>query len=37
MVRDPLLTVESKITILFMFLGLTAWYLTQTFVDNEIS
>jgi hypothetical protein len=34
--RDPLLAPETKITLVFMVLGLTAWYLVQTFADNEL-
>lgn len=34
--RDPLLAPQTKITLVFMFLGLTAWYFVQTVAENEL-
>ncbi|MBC9986741.1 hypothetical protein C5B89_10905 [Haloferax sp. Atlit-47N] len=34
MTRDPLLTVEMKTTLAFMFLGLTSWYLAQRYLND---
>ena len=36
MPRDALLAAESKITLAFMFLGLTAWYLVGTVADSDL-
>lgn len=36
MARDPLLTIESKTTLVFMFLGLTAWYLVRIFAASDV-
>ncbi|GAB6860390.1 hypothetical protein ACFR97_09395 [Haloplanus litoreus] len=36
MARDALLDTETKIIVLFMFLGLTAWYLVQQVTANEL-
>jgi hypothetical protein len=35
MARETLLSVESKTTLVFMFLGLTAWYVLQLFIEND--
>jgi uncharacterized membrane protein YjjB (DUF3815 family) len=35
MARESLLSVESKTTLVFMFLGLTGWYVLQFFVEND--
>jgi hypothetical protein len=35
MARESLLSVESKTTLVFMFLGLTAWYVLQLFIEND--
>lgn len=34
MAPESLLTTETRITLLFMFLGLTAWYLVQPVTEN---
>ncbi|REA03847.1 hypothetical protein DEQ92_12135 [Haloferax sp. Atlit-6N] len=34
MTRDRLLSAETKTTLMFMFLGLTAWYLAQQYLGN---
>ncbi|ELZ79888.1 hypothetical protein C5C07_12940 [Haloferax sp. Atlit-4N] len=34
MTRDRLLSAETKTTLVFMFLGLTAWYLAQQYLGN---
>jgi hypothetical protein len=34
MVRASLLTTDTKITLVFMFLGLTGWYLIQGVTDS---
>ena len=36
MAREPLLTTETKTTLLFMFLGLTAWYLVRIFAPSDV-
>ena len=36
MARDPLLSTESKITLIFMFLGLTAWYLATEYANSDV-
>lgn len=36
MAPDTLLTTETKITLLFVFLGLTAWYLVGTVTSNPV-
>ena len=36
MARESLLTVKSKTTLVFMFLGLTAWYLVQIFAESDV-
>jgi hypothetical protein len=36
MARAPLLTTESKTTIVFMFLGLTTWYLVGIFAPSDV-
>ena len=35
MARGSLLSVESKTTLVFMFLGLTAWYVLQLFIESD--
>ncbi|MFC5970103.1 hypothetical protein ACFPYI_02050 [Halomarina salina] len=35
MARDPLLSTETKITLVFMAVGLTAWYLAGEFGDSS--
>jgi len=34
--REPLLTTETKTTLVFMFLGLTAWYLVRVFTASDV-
>ncbi|WP_049926596.1 hypothetical protein [Natronomonas moolapensis] len=36
MSRDALLAAETKITLAFMVLGLTAWYLVGTVADSDL-
>jgi len=36
MARDPLLSTETKITLVCMFLGLTAWYLATEYADSDV-
>ncbi|MFC7130793.1 hypothetical protein [Haloferax chudinovii] len=36
MARDSLLSAETKTTLAFMFLGLTAWYLAQQYLHDEV-
>ncbi|MFQ3284663.1 MAG: hypothetical protein ACI9TI_002414 [Natronomonas sp.] len=36
MPRDALLAPETKITLVFMFLGLTAWYLVGTVTESDL-
>ena len=36
MARDPLLNTETKITLVCMFLGLTAWYLATEYADSDV-
>jgi thiol:disulfide interchange protein len=36
MAREPLLTTETKTTLVFMFLGLTAWYLVRIFAASDL-
>ncbi|WP_336338343.1 hypothetical protein [Haloarcula brevis] len=36
MARDPLLTSETKVTLAFMFVGLTAWYAVRLFTANDL-
>ncbi|WP_251341486.1 hypothetical protein [Haloplanus halophilus] len=36
MARDALLTTETKVIVLFMVLGLTAWYLVQQVTTNSV-
>ncbi|WP_148415016.1 hypothetical protein [Haloferax sp. KTX1] len=36
MARDRLLSAETKTTLVFMFLGLTAWYLAQEYLGNGL-
>jgi hypothetical protein len=35
MTRESLLSTESKTTVMFMFLGLTAWYLLQFVTESD--
>ena len=34
--REPLLTTETKTTLVFMFLGLTAWYILRNFAADDV-
>lgn len=34
--REPVLTTETKTTLVFMFLGLTAWYLVRIFAASDV-
>ena len=36
MAREPALTTETKTTLVFMFLGLTAWYLVRSFAPSDV-
>jgi len=36
MAREPLLTTETKTTLVFMFLGLTTWYLVRIFAASDV-
>lgn len=36
MARDPVLSTETKITLVCMFLGLTAWYLATEYADSDV-
>jgi len=36
MAGEPLVAPETKITIAFMFLGLTAWYLVGTVAESDL-
>jgi len=36
MSREPVLTTETKTTLGFMFLGLTAWYLVGIFAASDV-
>lgn len=36
MARNPLLTTETKTTLAFMLLGLTAWYLVGRFAASDV-
>jgi hypothetical protein len=36
MAREPLLTTETKTTLVFMFLGLTAWSLVRIFAASDL-
>jgi len=35
MTGDPLVAPEARITLVFMFLGLTAWYVAQTAAESD--
>jgi hypothetical protein len=37
MVRDALLDTDTKIVVLFMFLGLTSWYLSQRVTTSSLA
>ena len=36
MPRDPLVAPETGVTLVFMFLGLTAWYLVGIVADSDL-
>jgi hypothetical protein len=36
MARSPLLSTETKITIVCMFLGLTAWYFATKYSNSDV-
>ena len=36
MAPDPLLSTETKITLICMFLGLTAWYLATEYANSDM-
>ena len=36
MAGDPLVAPETRVTIAFMFLGLTAWYLVGTVGESDL-
>lgn len=36
MACGPLLTTETKTTLVFMFVGLTIWYLVRRFAANDV-
>jgi hypothetical protein len=36
MAPEPLLTTETKTTLVFMFLGLNAWYLVWRFAASDV-
>ena len=36
MPRDPLVAPETRVTLVFMFLGLTAWYLVGTVAESDL-
>ena len=36
MSRDPLVAPEMRVTLVFMFLGLTAWYLVGNVVESDL-
>jgi len=36
MTRESLLSIESKTTVVFMFLGLTAWYVLQFLTESDV-
>jgi len=36
MARDRLLSAETKTALVFMFFGLTAWYLAQGYLGNGL-
>ncbi|MFB9813551.1 hypothetical protein [Haloarcula sebkhae] len=36
MASDPLLSTETKITLVFMFFGLTAWYLATEYANSDV-
>jgi hypothetical protein len=36
MAREPLLTTETKTTLVFMILGLTAWYLVRISAASDV-
>jgi len=36
MARDPLFSTDTKIMLIFTFLGLAAWYLATEYANNDV-